>query len=50
MSVNTATAVLQLFAELIVLPTSANRIKCYDFDKPMNSSSHFASSYLRQFL
>jgi hypothetical protein len=34
---------LQLFAELIALPQNAIRIKCYDFEWPMNSIYHFAS-------
>jgi hypothetical protein len=29
--------------QLIALPHYAIRIKCYEFDRPMNSSGHFAS-------
>jgi hypothetical protein len=32
---------MQLFAEIIALPPSVICIKCYDFERPMNSSSHF---------
>jgi hypothetical protein len=36
-------AVLQLFSELIASPPNAICIKCYDFERPMNSSSLFVS-------
>jgi hypothetical protein len=35
--------VLQLFIELIALPPNAICFKCYDFEWPTNSSSHFLS-------
>jgi hypothetical protein len=33
--------ILQLFAELIILPQNAIRIKYYDFEGPMNSICHY---------
>jgi hypothetical protein len=35
--------VLQLFIEFIALPLNTIRIKCYDFEGPVNSSGHFVS-------
>jgi hypothetical protein len=35
--------VLQLFTELTALPPNVIRIKCYDFERPINSSSPFVA-------
>jgi hypothetical protein len=35
--------ILQLFTGILVLPSNAIGIKCYDFKRPMNSSDHFVS-------
>jgi hypothetical protein len=46
----TITSDTLIFWWTIVLPPNAVRIKCYDFEGPMNSSGHFASWNLRLFL
>jgi hypothetical protein len=42
--------VLNLFSELIALPQNAIRIKCYDFEGPINSSIQFPPLDLRHSL